>query len=222
MAREGKEGATFTWPQRVIMSSVSLKAFNRFPVRATEDMRDIGLRCQQLPPMLLWVDPNDSESNTAIENAIKCVTHLRRDGGSTTLLRSKAVKPHSPDVWTNPRYALQPNERLTLLRKDDPKDNDFAFVRTSTGVEGFVLPDNLIEAKATRVTRVTSTEEALAAIQGELRAYVSLPPSRFRVMTNNVRTENGRRNFNAGSEMAHAMRSMVSLPSSLSACRELN
>jgi hypothetical protein len=205
------------------MSSVSLKAFNRFPVRATEDMREIGLRCQQLAPMLLWVDPNDSESNTAIENSIKCVTHLRRDGESTTLLRCKADKARTPDVWTKPSYCLQPNERLTLLRKDDPKEKDFAFVRTSTGVEGFVLAVHLMEtnARASKVTRVTSTEEALAAIQGELRAYVSLPPSRFRVMTNNVRTENGRRNFNAGSEMAHAMRSMVSWASPLCACLEL-
>ncbi len=196
------------------MMSVSLAAFSRFPVRCTEDLRDIASRVTELPPMLLWVDPNDNHSNTRIEKAISHVTHLRRDGESTTLLRCKADKARSSDVWTKPRYCLQANERLALLRVNAPGEQDFAFVRTSSGVEGFVLLKHLADSKArvTKITRVGSTAEALEAIQGILRPYVSLPPSRFRVMTNNVRIENGVRNFNSGVDMAHAMRSIVSSP----------
>lgn len=188
--------------------SVSLSAFNRFPVRCTEDLRDIASRFAELPPMLLWVDPNQSDSNRRIEQAITHVTHLRRDGESTTLLRCKADKARTSDVWTKPSYCLQANEKLVLLRENAPGEQDFAFVRTSSGAEGFVLSKHI--AGATKITRVASTAEALHAIQGTLKAYVPLPPSRFRVMTNNVRTESGSRNFNAGSEMAHAMRSIVS------------
>ncbi len=191
--------------------AVSLPAFNRFPVRLTEDLRDVALRCRELPPMLLWVDPNTNDTNTRIENAIKTVVHSRRDGESTTLLRCKADRARTPDVWTKPSYCLQADESVTLLRLNDPGEKDFAFVRTASGVEGFVLSVHLAttKTKATRITRVASTSEALQAMQGQLQRYAALPPSMFRVMTNNVREENGKRNFNAGSEMANAMRSMV-------------
>jgi hypothetical protein len=69
-----------------------------------------------------------------------------------------------------------------------------------------------LNARFTQILRVSSTADALEAIQGSLQSYVPLPPSRFRVMTKNVRIENGARNFDAGSDMAHAMRSMVSSP----------
>jgi hypothetical protein len=189
----------------------SLPAFNRFPVRLTEDVRDIATRAKKLPPMLLWVDPNVNDTNARIERAINCVTHLRRDGESTTLLRCKADKSRTPDVWTRPTYCLEANENVTLLRLNDPEEQDFAFIRTATGVEGFVMAIHLAttKTKATTITRVASTNEALQAIQGDLKPYVSLPPSRFRVMTNNVRVENGERNFNAGSDMARAMRAKV-------------
>ena len=194
-----------------IMSQASLPAFTRFPVRLSEDLRDIASRCKELPPMLLWVDPNDNDTNTRIEAAISSVKHLRRDGESTTLLRCKANKARTQDVWTNPHYLLEPNENLTLLRLNAPGEQDFAFVRTSSGVEGFVLLVHLDTTKsnASRITRVASTAEALQALEGDLKRYVSLPPSKFRVMTNNVRFEKGQRNYNAGSQMAHAMRSMV-------------
>jgi hypothetical protein len=204
------------WPLHDIMS-VSLSAFNRFPVRSTEDFRDIASRFQELPPMLLWVDPNHSDSNTRIEQAIvrsgtKLATHSRRDGESTTLLRCKADKARTSDVWTTPRCCLQADESVTLLRLNAPGEQDFAFVRTSSGIEGFMLAAHLQQsvARATKITRVASTAEALEALRGTLRPYVSLPPSRFRVMTNSTRTENGERNFSAGSDMAHSMRLIVS------------
>ncbi len=167
--------------------------------------------------MLLWVDPNHSDCNTRIEQAIvrsgtKLATHSRRDGESTTLLRCKADKARTSDVWTTPRCCLQADESVTLLRLNAPGEQDFAFVRTSSGIEGFVLAAHLQQsvARATKITRVASTAEALEALRGTLRPYVSLPPSRFRVMSNSTRTENGERNFSAGSDMAHAMRLIVS------------
>jgi hypothetical protein len=193
--------------------TMSLDAFKRFPVRTTEDLRGIASRFMELPPMLLWVDQNDNDTNTRIENAIKCVTHLRKDDESTTLLRCRPTTARSPDVWTQPRYCLQASERVTLLRMNAHGEQDFAFVRTATGVEGFVLVKHLANPKGTKIKRVASTAEALAAIQGELQGYISLPPSKFRVMTNNVRMEDGTRNFNAGSQMAHAMRLLVRLSS---------
>jgi hypothetical protein len=197
--------------QSIMAQDASLPAFKKFPVRLTEDVRDIATRAKQLPPMLLWVDPNDNDTNSRIERAINCVAHLRLDGESTTLLRCKADKSRAPDVWTRPTYCLQANENVTLLRLNEPQEQDFAFIRTATGVEGFVLAIHLAttKTKATTITRVASTAEALQAIQGGLKPYVSLPPSTFRVMTNNVRVENGERNFNSGSDMARAMRCIV-------------
>ena len=164
---------------------------------------------EKLPPVLPFVDPHDKYANSGIEDT--SVKHLRRDGEKTTLLRCKADKARTQDVWTNPHYLLEPNENLTLLRLNAPGEQDFAFVRTSSGVEGFVLLVHLDTTKsnASRITRVASTAEALQALEGDLKRYVSLPPSKFRVMTNNVRVEKGQRNYNAGSHMAHAMRSMV-------------
>jgi hypothetical protein len=165
--------------------------------------------------MLLWVDPNDNDTNTRIQNAIQHATHLRRDGELTTLMRCRAEKSRNPDVWTNPMYCLQANEKVTLLRVNAPGEQDFCFIRTSNGQEGFVLTVHIDATKVTRITRVSSTSDALAVIQGDLKGYIALPPSKFRVMTNNVRMENGQRNFNAGSDMASAMRSLVSTLSSV-------
>jgi hypothetical protein len=190
---------------------MSLAAFKRFPVRATEDVRDIASRFVQLPPMLLWVDPNDNDTNTRIQNAITGVTHKRRDSETTTLLRCRADRARTGDVWTQPLYCLQADEPVTVLRKNAPGEQDFAFIRTASGVQGFVLVAHLANSEGAKITRVSSTAEALAAIQGDLQKYISLPPSRFRVMTNCVRMEDGARNFNAGPQMAHEMRLLVSL-----------
>ena len=146
---------------------MSLAAFKRFPVRATEDVRDIASRFVQLPPMLLWVDPNDNDTNTRIQNAITGVTHKRRDSETTTLLRCRADRARTGDVWTQPLYCLQADEPVTVLRKNAPGEQDFAFIRTASGVQGFVLVAHLANSEGAKITRVASTAEALAAIQGD-------------------------------------------------------
>ena len=66
-----------------------------------------------------------------------------------------------------------------------------------------------VEAIGIHVTRCTSTEEAMAALDGEkLKRYIPLSQSRFRIMSNNVRPEGpgGAPDFQAGLRMARRVR----------------
>jgi hypothetical protein len=117
------------------MSKAYAEKLGRFPVRTDYDVRDIGaVAASTEAPKLLWVDPNDTPENTALENS------------------------------------LNAERRVQLIR-------------------------------------VRSTADAIAMLKSTmLRNSLGLTASRFRVMSNNVREENGAPNYSAGLQMGKMMR----------------
>jgi hypothetical protein len=89
-------------------------------------------------------------SSRALTGELRTVN--RGDGVDTTMLRKEPNGRSDDDVWLENEAEVETGQTVELLKTE----NDFAFVRTSDGDEGYVLATYLVPHEARRSRRAHS------------------------------------------------------------------